>query len=73
MIKKVVLYELQSYQTQRGKSKLDISLFRRKIYQLTDIEEICSIFNQVWPVVSHLEFSLPENPRTPKEIRESLK
>ena len=42
-----ILDELNSRQTPRGKSKIKISLCRRKIYQRTDIEEICSRFDQV--------------------------
>ena len=40
---------------------------------MTDIEDICSIFDQVVPVVSHPEVSLPEKPLTPKNIGEYLK
>ena len=53
------LDELNFHQTLRGKSKVNISIHRRKSYQRTDIEEIFSIFDQVRPVVSHLEFCIP--------------
>ena len=53
------LDELQQHKTQRGKSKVEISIFRRRSYQSKDIEDIWSIFDQVRPVVSHLEVSLP--------------
>ena len=55
------LDELNLHQTSHGKSKFKISLIRRKIYQRTDLEEICSRFDQVRPVVSHLEVLLPKN------------
>ena len=44
-----------------------------KSYQRTDIDDIRSKFDQVRPVVSHLEFHLPEKPFTPKKIGEYLK
>ena len=50
---------LNFHQTPREKYKAEISICRRKSYQRTEIEDICSIFDQVRPVVSHLEFSLP--------------
>ena len=65
--------KLNIHQTTRGKYKVKISLRRRKSYQRTDIEEICSRFDQVRPVVSHLEFFLPKKPPTPKKIGEVLK
>ena len=41
-----VIDELNCHQTPQGKSKIKISLFRRKNYQRTDLEEICSRFHQ---------------------------
>ena len=67
------LDEINSHQTPRGKSKVNISLFRRKIYQRTDLEEICSIFDQVRPVVLHIEAHLTKKPLTPRNIGEGLK
>ena len=67
------LDELNRNQTTRGKSKEKISPYRSKSYQRTNIEEISSIFDQVRPVVSHLEFHLPNKPPTPKNIGEGLK
>ena len=61
-----VLAELNHHQNPRGKSKIKISLHRRKRYQRTDLEEIRSIFDQVRPVVSHLEFRLPKKHPTQK-------
>ena len=66
------LDELNRHQTTHGKSKVKISLLRRKIYQRTDIEEIRSRFYQVRPVVSHIEVCIPEKPLTPKKIGEAL-
>ena len=40
---------------------------------MTDLEDICSIFHQVRPVVSHIEFCLPKKALTPKNIGEALK
>ena len=37
------------------------------------IEYIRSRFDQVRPVISHLDFSLPKKPPTPKNIGEGLK
>ena len=65
--------ELNRNQNPRGKSKVNTSLCRRKIYQRTDLEEICSIFDQVRPVVLHLEVFLPKKITTPKNIGEGLK
>ena len=70
---KVALDELNFHKTPCGKSKFNISLRRRNIYQITDLEYICSIFDQVRPVVSHLDVSLPKKPPTPKNIDEGLK
>ena len=60
-----VIDELNLHQTPRGKSKIEISLCRRKSYQITYLEEIRSRFDQVRPVVSHLEVCLPKKPPTP--------
>ena len=68
-----VLDELNLRQSPRGKSKIKISLRRRKIYQRTDLEEVRSRFDQVRPVVSHLEIRLPKKPPTPKNVGEGLK
>ena len=67
------LDELNHHQTPCGKSKINISLCKSKIYQKTDPEEIRSRFDQVRPVFSHLEFSLPKKPPTPNNIGEDLK
>ena len=67
------LDELNIHQTPHGKSKFNISLCRRKSYPRIDLEDICSIFDQVRPVVSYLEVSLPKKPSTPKSIDEGLK
>ena len=69
---KGVLDELNRHQTPREKSKIKILLCRRKSYQRTDLEEICSRFDQVRPVVSHLEVRLPKKPPTPKNIGDAL-
>ena len=61
-----VLDELNRHQTPRGKSNIKISLCRRKNYQRTYIEKIRSIFDQVIPVVSHIEFRIPKKPPTQK-------
>ena len=53
------LDELNNNQNTRGKLKVKISLLGRKIYWRTYLEDIFSIFDQVIPVVSHLEFCLP--------------
>ena len=45
----------------------------RKIYQITDLEEVRTIFDQFRHVVSHLEFFIPKKPPTPKNIGEVLK
>ena len=66
------LNELHRHQTQRGKAKVKISLYRRKIYHRKDIEDISSRFDQVRPVVSHIEVCLQEKPLNPKNIGESL-
>ena len=39
---------------------------------MTDLEEIRSRFDQVRPVVSHLEVCLPNKTPTPKNIGEDL-
>ena len=44
-----------------------------KSYQKIDHEGICSIFDPVRPVVSHLEFRLPNKPPTSKNIGKGLK
>ena len=67
-----VLDELNRHQNLRGKSKIKISLFRRKSYQRTDLDKIRSRFDQVRPVVSHLEVRLPKKPPTPNNICDDL-
>ena len=67
-----VLDELNRHQNPRGKYKIKIGLFRRKSYQRIDLEEIRSIFDQVRPVISHLEVRLPKTPPTPKNIGDAL-
>ena len=39
---------------------------------MKDLEYICSRFDQVRPVVSHLEVRLPKKPPTPKNIGDAL-
>ena len=68
----VVLDEPNSHQTPRGKSKIKISLCKRESYQRTDHEEIRSRFDQVRPVVLHIEVRLPKKPPTPKNIGDAL-
>ena len=65
--------EFQHHQTPGGKYKVKISLQRRKIYNRKDLEDIQYRFGQSKPVVSHLEFRLPDKPITPKNIDEALK
>ena len=67
------LDEINLHQTPSGKSKVNISLYRRKSYQRTYLEDICFRFDQVGPVVSHLEVCLPKKPPTLKNIGEGLK
>ena len=67
-----VLDELNCNQTLRGKSKIKINLCRRKKYQRIYLEEIRSRFDQIRPMVSHLEVRLQKKPPTPKNIGESL-
>ena len=65
--------ELNFHQTPHGKSKVKISLCRRKSYQRTEIEEIISRFYQFRFVVSHIQVCLPNKPPTPNNIGEVLK
>ena len=67
------LDELNDNQTPCGKSKVDIGLFRRKSCQRTDLEEICSNFDQVRPVVSHIKVGLLKKAPTAKNIGEGLR
>ena len=67
-----VLDEFNRHQPPRGKYKINISLYGRKRYQRTDTEEICSRFDQIRPVVSHLEVRLSKKPPTPNNIGDSL-
>ena len=46
---------------------------QKKELKRTDLEEICSRFDQVRPVVSHLEVSPPKKPPTPNNIGKGLK
>ena len=62
------LDELNLHQNNCVKYKVNISLCRRKIYQITYIEYICSIFDQVRPVFSHIEVRLPNKPPTPRKL-----
>ena len=63
-----VLDELDRHQNTWGESKIKIILCRRKSYQITDLEEISSRFDQVRPVVSYIEVRLPKKPPTPNNI-----
>ena len=67
------LDELNHNQNPRVKSKVNISICINKIYQSIYIENIRSIFDQVRPVVSNLEYHLPDKSLTPKKIGEGLK
>ena len=67
-----VLDELNCHQTPQDKSNIKISLYRRKSYQRTDLEEIHSRFDQVIPVVSHHKVTLPKKPLTPNNIVDDL-
>ena len=64
------LDEINCHQTPRIESKVKIRPCRRTSYQRTDLEEICSIFDQVISVVAYLEFCLPDKPSTPKNTGE---
>ena len=68
-----VLDELNFHQTPHGKSNIIISLCRRKSYQITDLGDIFSRFDQVRPVVSYLEVFLQKKPPTPNNIGEGFK
>ena len=63
-----VLDKISCHQTTRRKYNIKISLCRRKRYQRIDLEEICSIFDKVRSVVSHLEVRLPKKPPTPNNV-----
>ena len=62
------LDEINQHQTPRQKSNVKISICIRKRYQRTYLEYIRSIFDQVRPVVSHIEVRLPEKHLTPNKI-----
>ena len=66
------LDELNQHQNPRGIYKVKISLRRRKRYQRKYLDYICSIFDQVRTVVSHLEVRIADKPPTPKNIGEDL-
>ena len=66
------LDKINHHQTPRRKSKVNISLWRRKSYQIIDLEEIYSRFYQVRSVVSHLSVCLPKKPPTPNNIGKAL-
>ena len=68
-----LLDEFNRHQTPSVKYTVNFSLWGRKSYQRTDLEDICYIFDQVRPVVSHLEFRLQKKHATPKNIDEYLK
>ena len=67
------LDELDCHQTPRGKSKFKICLCRRKIYQRIELEDIRPRFDQVRPVVSHIEVCIPKKHSIPNSIDEGLK
>ena len=69
---KGALDELQHHQIQRGKSKVKISIYRRKRYQSTHIEEVWSICDKYRPVFLYIEVRLPEKPLTSKDIGKAL-
>ena len=62
------LDEIHCHQTPRGKSTVKISELKMKSYQSKYLKDIWSRFNQFRPVVSHLEYFLPQKPITPKNI-----
>ena len=66
------LDEINRHQNPHGKSKVDISLFGRKSYQITYLKDIQYIFNQARPVLSHPEVCLSEKSSTPNNISEVL-
>ena len=67
-----MIYELNRHQTPSVKYNINISICRKKSYQITGLEEIRYRFDQVRPVVSHLEVCFPKKPPTPKNIGEAL-
>ena len=73
VITKGLIDEIQRYHTQHSNKKLNIRLCSRNSYQCTDIEELWSIFDQIRPVVSHLEVNLPEKPKVHNKIGETIK
>ena len=73
IIYQVAIDELHHHYNQCGKCKVNISLCRRKSYEKTYIKYIWSIFDQVRPVFSHLEVSLPGKTIAAKNIDKDLK
>ena len=69
----VKIDEIQKHNNKHGKYKVNINIFRSKSYQMTDLEYIWFKFDQVIPVVSHIEVSLPEKPIPPNKIGEAIK
>ena len=69
----VVLGELNRHQNPQGKPKIKIILCIRKSNARTYLERIYSRFDQVRPLVSHIEVHLPEKPPKPKNIGEGLR
>ena len=67
-----VLDKLNRHQIQQGKSNIKISLYVLNNYQRIYLEEIRSIFDQVRPMVSHIEVSLTKKPPMPKNFGEAL-
>ena len=65
-----VLDELNSHQTPRGKYNIKISLFIRKSYQITHLEDICSRFHEGITVVLHIKVFISKKPPTPNNIGE---
>ena len=65
--------ELNRHQSPREKYRVKVSLCIRKRYQGIDLEDIRSRFDQVRPVVSHLEVCLPKQLTTPKNMGGGLK
>ena len=67
------LDKINCHKTPRVESNVNISLWKKKSYQRTYIEEICSKLDQVRPVAPNIEVCIPKKTLTPNDIGVDLK
>ena len=70
---KGALGDIKLHQPNKGKSKVNISIFKIECFQRIKLEYLRPSFDQTRPVVSYLEFCIAQKRIVPKNIGDDIK